>query len=423
MSSRPALYAVVRPSLTSSCFQPRHTLPASGFWRNSSSTCSSSNNNTINGNASTSASKPRLILGIETSCDDSCASVVSSDRNILSSIVTRQDHSSTGGIHPLSAALGHHANLASAIATALDTAKVAASELDAIAVTQGPGMASSLGVGLSAAKALSAVLHKPLVYVHHMQAHALTPLLTEKTPPTFPFLVLLVSGGHTMLVSASSVTTFRILATTQDDSIGDAFDKVARDLGISWSSAPGAALEALAARDRASDSQLAFPIPCRGQPLFSYSGLKAAVQRHIQSRGATNILEPEEATIANAFQQAACAQLQDKLSMTLRPSHQTQDARGRPLARIDLPDAASGDSIKTLVCSGGVASNAFLRTKLRQHLDNLGRGDVDLQFPPLSLCTDNAAMIAWVGHLIYHQRTTDYSRHAKPKWSMQDIPP
>lgn len=368
------------------------------------------------------SSRQRLILGIETSCDDSCASVVSSDRTILSSVVTKQDHSSTGGIHPLSAALGHHAALPSTIAAAITQANIAHSDIDAIAVTQGPGMASSLGVGLSAAKTLSAVLHKPLIYVHHMQAHALTPLLTEKEPPNFPFLVLLVSGGHTMLVLARSVTEFRILATTKDDSIGDAFDKVARDLGIPWTSAPGAALEVLAGKDERREEALAFPIPCKGQAIFSYSGLKAAVQRHVESCGGTDMNDAQKAAIAAAFQRAACAQLEDKLSMALRPSHVAQDSRNRPYPRIGLPDGVSGDDIKTLVCSGGVASNAFIRARLRTHLNRLDRNDVDLQFPPLSLCTDNAAMIAWVGHLIWSQRSDDYTRHARPKWSMEDIP-
>lgn len=300
-----------------------------------------------------------------------------------------------------------------------------ASDIDAIAVTQGPGMASSLGVGLSAAKALSAVLRKPLIYVHHMQAHALTPLLTEEAPPQFPFLVLLVSGGHTMLVLATSVTEFKILATTSDDSIGDAFDKVARDLGIPWTSAPGAALESLAAKHVTSGGgSPTFPIPCKGQPMFSYSGLKAAVQRHIESLDPRDLDDTTKASIASAFQRAACGQLQDKLNMVLRPSHQTSDSRDRLYPRIDLPTGVRPDDIKTLVCSGGVASNSFIRSRLRQHLDeNLERFDVDLQFPPLNLCTDNAAMIAWVGHLIYDQRTQDdYSRHARPKWSMEDIP-
>ncbi len=180
-------------------------------------------------------------------------------------------------------------------------------------------------------------------------------------------------------------------------------------MGIPWTSAPGAALEALAASAKeASGTEgkaVVFPVPCKGQPLFSYSGLKAAVQRHIEAKGAgTSLSQDEKAIIANAFQRAACAQLEDKLNMFLRPSIDIEDAKRRPHPRIDLPSGVSSDDIKTVVCSGGVASNAFLRSRLRQHLDTLGRDDIDLQFPPLSLCTDNAAMIAWVGHLIYPQR-------------------
>ncbi|KAJ1032354.1 hypothetical protein NDA18_001840 [Ustilago nuda] len=368
-----------------------------------------------------SSSQPRLVLGIETSCDDSCASVVSSDRSVLSSVVTKQDHSSTGGIHPLSAASGHHSNLPSTISSALSQANVGHADIDAIAVTQGPGMTSSLGVGLSAAKTLSAVLNKPLIYVHHMQAHALTPLLTEKEPPKFPFLVLLVSGGHTMLVLARGVSAFSILITTKDDSIGNAFDKVARDLGIPWTSASGAALEELAEKSDKKAVDVVFPVPCTGQAYFSYSGLKAAAQRHIESSGGADMADTDKSEIAAAFQRAASAQLEDKLSMVFKPSYQIKDSHLRPHSRIDWLKGLRVDNIKTLVCSGGVASNHFLRSRLREHLDSLARQDVELQFPPLSLCTDNAAMIAWVGHLIYDQRTTDYSRLARPKWSMEDI--
>lgn len=281
-------------------------------------------------------------------------------------------------------------------------------------------MASSLGVGLSAAKTLAAVLQKPLVYVHHMQAHALTPLLTEESPPEFPFLVLLVSGGHTMLVLSKGVSEFRVLVSTSDDSIGDSFDKVARDLGIPWTSAPGKELERLAEQHQGKGEGVSFPIPCKGQAMFSYSGLKAAVQRHVEAKGIVS--DGERASIAQAFQEAAVGQLEDKLSLTLRPSTQRTDGRGRVYPRLNL-ERLSGDEIKTVVCSGGVASNIFLRQRLRQALDELGRKDVELQFPPLSLCTDNAAMIAWTGHLLWHQRTHgDYSRQARAKWSIEDIP-
>jgi N6-L-threonylcarbamoyladenine synthase len=145
-----------------------------------------------------------------------------SHQKLLSSVVIRQDHSATGGIHPLNASVAHGINVPRAISQALQEAAVSASDVDAIAVTRGPGMMQSLSNGMVAAKTLSSVLRKPLIYVHHMVAHALTPLFTEPEDkqPTFPFLTLLVSGGHTMLVLASGVSDYRILATTTDDSIG-----------------------------------------------------------------------------------------------------------------------------------------------------------------------------------------------------------
>ncbi|PWZ01392.1 peptidase M22, glycoprotease [Testicularia cyperi] len=490
---------------------------------------------TATATATAKGTSPRLILGIESSCDDSCASVVCSDRRILSSVVIKQDHSLTGGIHPLHAAMGHHSNIPLAISRALSDAGVTIGDVAAIAVTRGPGMTSSLSVGLTAAKTLAAVHGVPLVYVHHMQAHALTPLLAcqsdtmpesesrirsqhhdqhqeldsstptqpAKAGPAFPFLTLLVSGGHTMLVLAQSVGEFKILANTSDDSIGEAFDKVARDLGIPWTSAPGAALEALAAeatcptstsistaaakqehvlavdvdtavgktskneKEEKEKSRIKFPVPCKGQPKFSFSGLKSAVSRFIeaeignqqtQTRG-MGMGRKRAAEIAHAFQVAACEQLSDKLRMVLRPSPSSplscsfgdpgglvgKDPKGRLYPRISLlpgslqanfqqtteQEAEGGgekkepllqaESIQSVVVSGGVASNAFLRSTLRKCLDEMGRGDVGLYFPPLELCTDNAAMVAWTAHLDWSARTRDTSKLARAKWSLEEL--
>jgi N6-L-threonylcarbamoyladenine synthase len=257
-----------------------------------------------------------------------------------------------------------------------------------------------------------------------MQAHALTALLTEPNPPEFPFLTLLISGGHTMIVLAKSVTQFSILATTIDDAIGEAFDKAARDLDIPWTSAPGAALESLAASHLpgpTASTPISLPIPCKGQPEFSFSGLKYAVKRHIEVLG-SSISSEQKSAIAHYFQLAACAQLEDKLGMVLRsPDQSSRDAKGRLWPRIDLPEGVRPDQITTVICSGGVASNHFLRKRLWSCLDQIARPDVSLKFPPLSLCTDNAAMIAWVGHLTFDQRTTDYTRHIRPKWSIDDL--
>lgn len=198
------------------------------------------------------------------SCDDSCAAVISAPESYSSSIhsikdrpkavilsqrVEKQNHFQTRGIAPLAAAHGHATNVPLAISGALKEANVSKDgrELDGIAVTIGPGMPQSLGQGLNAAKTLSQVWNKPLIYVHHMAAHALTPLMTEEgdSRPTFPFLTFLLSGGHTMLVLARGENDFKILANCNDNSIGSAFDKTARALDIEWSSevSPGKALE------------------------------------------------------------------------------------------------------------------------------------------------------------------------------------
>ncbi|KAE8226802.1 hypothetical protein CF319_g649 [Tilletia indica] len=403
------------------------------------------------------ATDSRIILGIETSCDDSCAAVVagpsslpqsrkvapSDQYKILSQSIAHQDHSATGGIHPYTAVLSHAANLPNTIAQALADAGIGpdGAGLDAIAVTQGPGMASSLSVGLTAAKTLAAAWRKEIIYVHHMAAHALTPLLTEKEPPTFPFLTLLVSGGHTMLVLATSPTHYKLLASTTDDSIGDAFDKVARALRIEWGGQsgftnPGAALEHFAAQADSSKSEHdipVFPVPGPGTMTFSYSGIKSSVLRYIERNISSEALSSQNPadiahrrTVARAFQQAAIRQIEDRVALAF-------GLRQRSKADGDQPMGMEGLSIHDLVCSGGVASNSYLRHRLSSllaakdkasHQRQTGRevtSTVRTHFPPLSLCTDNAVMIAFAGHLMWEQRTREFDRHARPRWSLEDI--
>lgn len=215
------------------------------------------------------------------------------------------------------------------------------------------GMAGCLSVGSNAAKTLAAALNKPLVGVHHMQAHALTPMLTapESDLPQFPFLTLLISGGHTLLLLATSLTSFRILATTVDESVGRTFDKVSRKLDIPWSGmGPGAALEKFCATDHPGieipyiDPPL--PLAMAGELAFSYSGLHSAIDRYItSSNGIQNLDLPTKLGLARAFQAAAVAQLEEKLALGLNwCQHQ------------NVP-------IRHVVISGGVASNAFLRER------------------------------------------------------------
>ena len=341
--------------------------------------------------------------------------MVRSDRTALSSIVLRQDHRDTQGIHPLHAARSHHQHVPQAIAKALDAARCNIQDIDGIGVTRGPGMPGCLAVGMTAAKTLATVHGKPLVYVHHMRAHALTPLLTEPEPPSFPFLTLLVSGGHTMLVLVHGLDAFQILANTLDDSVGNAFDKFARELELGWQSASGALVEALAAQH---DPSQAMDKPCLprillGTPTFSYSGLRSAAMRQISIAGGARTMSPrEKAALAYDFQLAAFTPLEDKIVRALVPQ------RGRGWQLANACASIHPHEIRSVVCSGGVASNAFLRRRLRVALDSHGRHDVTLHFPPVSLCMDNAAMIAWAAHLYWDERTHDLSPHVVAKWPL-----
>ncbi|SGZ35409.1 BQ5605_C060g12725 [Microbotryum silenes-dioicae] len=299
-----------------------------------------------------------------------------------------------------------------AIQRALKEALITLEHLDGIAFTRGPGMMGCLSVACHSAKALGAATAKPLIGVHHMvrrigtawlsQAHALTPFLTSAIPPKFPFLTLLLSGGHTLLLFASSETEFNILATTHDESIGASFDKAARDLEIPWSlgaGSPGAALEAFAFPPRpnpttstrtelttSTDQDLAPPpgvVPHFSQPFprqlaFSFSGARSQLDRIIADD--PSMEEGRKRLLARSFMQATVKQVEDKVALALG----MKEPRGMR-------------DVKHLVVSGGVASNSYLRTRLREKLDDLDRQDIELVFPPPNLCTDNAAMIANVG--------------------------
>ncbi|GAA98145.1 hypothetical protein E5Q_04828 [Mixia osmundae IAM 14324] len=295
-----------------------------------------------------------------------------------------------------------------AIQTALTQARVTMADLDAIAFTRGPGMLSCLTVASVAARSLAAALDKPLVGVHHMQAHALTPFLTEDVPPEFPFLTLLVSGGHTLIALARSSSQFELLATTRDNAIGEAIDHVARLLAVPWMGSPGSALERFAASARELPG---FDCPdFRSHPTkenkarfgyFSFSGLKSSVQRFVSEQGGTDALsEDQRKVIAQRFQSTAIMQLERTLAVTLA------DLTIKPTA---------------LVVSGGVASNALLRNRLRECLDGQGRTETRLIFPPVALCTDNAAMIAWtaIDRLKRGFHTDSLAVASHPVWSIE----
>jgi len=305
-----------------------------------------------------------VILGLESSCDDSAAALVTGDRRILAQAVVGQTqaHQPYGGVVPEIAARAHVEILPGLIRRVLDEAKLPLAEVDAIAATAGPGLIGGVMVALLAGKGLALAAGKPLIAVNHLEGHALSPRLADPDLQ-FPYLLLLVSGGHCQLLEVRGLGDYRRLATTIDDAAGEAFDKAAKLLGLGYPGGP--AVEELAKHGNRSAVPLPRPLVGSGEPHFSFAGLKSAVQRAASS----GEHKPED--IAASFQQAVVDCLVDRTRVAL-----------------DKTDAP------TLVVAGGVAANQAIRTALAGLAQANGRR---FSVPPGWLCTDNAAMIAWAG--------------------------
>ena len=318
------------------------------------------------------------VLGIETSCDETAASVVALDDDgyarIMSNTVLSQieEHAAFGGVVPEIAARAHVEALDGLIEAALADADTQLSDVDAIAATAGPGLVGGLIVGLMTAKAIAAAAGKPLLAINHLEGHALTPRLTDGL--SFPYLLLLVSGGHTQIVLVRGVGDYQRWATTIDDALGEAFDKTAKMLGLPY---PGGPSVEKAART-GDASRFAFPRPMKGsaQPDFSFSGLKTAVRQ--AASAIAPLTDQDIADICASFQAAVTDALADRVGKAL--------ARFRDM----FPDVAT----PSLVVAGGVAANKLIRSELERLCATNRFGFVA---PPLVLCTDNAAMIAWAG--------------------------
>lgn len=319
------------------------------------------------------------ILGIETSCDETAAAIVvrhgDGRGEIVSDVVLSQmeEHSAYGGVVPEIAARAHVEALDTLVEEALLRANVSLGDVDAIAATSGPGLIGGLLVGLMTGKAIARATGKPLYAVNHLEGHALTARLTDNLP--FPYLMLLVSGGHTQLILVRGVGQYERWGTTIDDALGEAFDKTAKLLGLPY---PGGPAVEKAARNGNPD-RFVFPRPLVGEARldFSFSGLKTAVRQ-----AATAIAPVSETDIADI-----CASFQKAVSRTLK------DRIGRGLARFKGEFAGRAER-PALVVAGGVAANQELRQMLQVLCDGNG---FDFIAPPLQLCTDNAAMIAWAG--------------------------
>lgn len=328
-----------------------------------------------------------IILGLESSCDETAAAVVRSDRTILSHALAGQDdhHRAFGGVVPEIAARAHVEMMTPLVETALADAGMALADVDAIAATAGPGLIGGVMVGLVTAKALAMAADKPLIAVNHLEGHALSPRLIDPNLH-FPYLLLLVSGGHCQLLRVRGVGQYDRLATTIDDAVGEAFDKTAKILGLGFPGGP--AVERAAAGGNAHAVPLPRPLKGADEAHFSFAGLKSAVVRAHESR------QYRVEDIAASFQQAVCECIEDRLRYTL--------------GRIDIPAA--------LVVAGGVASNGAIRVMLAKLADEYRMRFVA---PPLWLCTDNGAMIAWAGAERFAAGLTDgLDFTARPRWPL-----
>jgi N6-L-threonylcarbamoyladenine synthase len=341
--------------------------------------------------AATARGGDTLVLGIETSCDETAAAIVArapdGTGRILSNIIRAQweEHRRYGGVVPELAARAHVECLDEIITLALSEAGAALGELDAIAVTAGPGLIGGLLVGVTTAEALALVQRLPLVGVNHLEAHALTVGLTEGLRP--PYLLLLVSGGHTQLLIVYGVGRYERLGTTIDDALGEAFDKTAKLLGLGFPGGP--AVEKAAASGQAA-GRFALPRPMlgRAEPHFSFAGLKTALRR--QAQALAPLTARDIADLSAEFQAAVCESVADRV----RRAMDIADARlGWRRHTEDLGEDLGQDRAH-LVIAGGVAANRQLAAALATLAARRG---YTLHVPPPRLCTDNGAMIAWAG--------------------------
>ncbi len=334
-----------------------------------------------------------IVLGIETSCDDTGVAIYDSNKGLLTHVLASQIdiHQEFGGVVPELAARAHIGKVLPLIRRALSNADLERHDLDAIAYTAGPGLVGALLVGATVAKSLALALNIPTVGVHHMEAHLLSPMLTSE-PPEYPFISLLVSGGHSMIVDVKSPGSYNILGQTRDDAVGEAFDKFAKVLGLPYPGGPSIERRAV----EGDKTRFHFPRPMLNSDgfEFSFSGLKT----HAATKAGEYALDDKTvADLAYAFQDAAVDTLVEKCRKALRYTGRTG-----------------------LVVAGGVGANQTLRSRLSKAVEDLGG---KTYFPSLDLCTDNGAMIAYTGTLRLHSQQDDGLKFAVfPRWPMDTLP-
>ncbi len=345
-----------------------------------------------------------IILGIETSCDETAASIVDDTGAIRANLVLSQlkEHEAFGGVVPEIAARAHLEHLDTLIRAALSDANLTLDDIDGVAATCGPGLIGGVMVGMMAGKAIAAAKNLPFIAVNHLEGHALTPRLTNQDLQ-FPYLLLLVSGGHTQILVAEGVGRYKRWGTTLDDAAGECFDKSAKLMGLPYPGGPNVEKIANECQDPAKALER-FPLP---HPLinknkhdlndldFSFSGLKTAVRTHVDNLPAGDLNRADIADLAYAFQNATAEILSQRIEKALK--------RFRQAYKIDQPD---------LILCGGVAANKTIRAALEAC-------NATLHAPPLELCGDNAAMIAWAGLerlRTGHSDPLDFK--ARPRWPL-----
>ncbi len=316
--------------------------------------------------------KDVYILGIESSCDETAAAVVKNGREVLSNIISSQIviHRKFGGVVPEIASRKHIENIMPVIDEALQQANVSLEDIDAVAVTYGPGLVGALLVGLSAAKSLAWATDKPLIGVNHLEGHVFANFLTDPELEP-PFMALVVSGGHTALLKVTGYNSFEMLGQTRDDAAGEAFDKIARVMGLQYPGGPEIEKLALDGNPHA----IEFPIAKLDVPYeFSFSGLKSAVINYLHNQEQAK-REVNRADVAASFQNAVVDALVQKAIRAMKDT-----------------------GLKKIVLAGGVSANKTLQTTLAQAMTNIG---AELVHPMPILCTDNAVMIACRGYFMY----------------------
>ena len=337
------------------------------------------------------------ILGIETSCDETGVAIYDEEKGLIANQLHTQIalHADYGGVVPELASRDHIRKLAPLLQAALEEAHLTAKDIDGIAYTSGPGLVGALLVGSTVARSLAYAWNIPAIGVHHMEGHLLAPML-EENPPHFPFVALLVSGGHTQLVRVDGVGRYELLGESIDDAAGEAFDKTAKLLGLDYPG--GAALARLALKG--TPNRFAFPRPMTDRPGldFSFSGLKtfAANTLHQVMQEEGELAEQSKADIAYAFQEAVVDTLAIKCKRALKQT-----------------------GLKRLVIAGGVSANKQLRQTLAELMQQLG-GEVF--YPQPQFCTDNGAMIAYAGFLRLKQgQQQDLAIEVRPRWAMTEL--